>query len=326
MKKSWKKPVGSDAFFAAKLKKALNDQDTVTFNRIVKGGINLNGRYWFDSTLLHEAVQTGQVHMVQTLLQNGAEANCQNKDLRTPLHLASRGGNKKMVELLLNHAANPNAQSMDRQTPLHCATWKKKHDVVVMLIEHGADVNLFDKDGWLPIHWASKLQTIEILLSNGSIVDAPYGKNPRTPFLSALLARKKKEAILFLEHGASNEGKVCLPKVIMEDKHFRSVDQLAAVKSLFHCGLQCSDYELNLIAANMANEDIKRQLLQNCANIDLSLKGKCRSIIRSHLKFCNQGRSILKSVHSLPLPALLKSYVSFVPKDVFVKSNLCSKT
>lgn len=59
--------------------------------------------------LLHYAVNTNNVDVVQVLLENHANVNISAEDGITPLHLAALNDNADMVKLLLEYKADPNA-------------------------------------------------------------------------------------------------------------------------------------------------------------------------------------------------------------------------
>lgn len=58
----------------------------------------------YGNTLLHLAVATGSVSMVQWILQNGnLDLNARNLQGMTPLHLACKKGNKALIDLLITN-------------------------------------------------------------------------------------------------------------------------------------------------------------------------------------------------------------------------------
>lgn len=77
------------------------------------------------------------------------------RDLRgqTCLHLASQSGDLGLVQVLLDNKAQPNVQEETTGwTPLHFAVSKAHYSIILQLLQHGdTDVNQVDKFEWPPI-------------------------------------------------------------------------------------------------------------------------------------------------------------------------------
>lgn len=77
------------------------------------------------------------------------------RDLRgqTALHLASQSGDIGLVQVLLEYGANPNAQEETTGwTPLHFAVAKSHYALILQLLHHDAtNVNQVDKFDWPPL-------------------------------------------------------------------------------------------------------------------------------------------------------------------------------
>lgn len=295
-----------------RLKRALSKGDLVAFKRLVKGGVDVNSKYWYNSSLLHEAVQIGKPELVEFLLQNSASVNSKNNDNRTALHLACRGGLIDVVQVLLKYGAEVNAETLNGQTPVYLAAWRENVDLVKLLVHSGANVNIQDKDGWLPIHWAIKLNKpdlVAFLVENGSQIDTPAGKDKVPPLLSALMESKYEISQVLLTHGADctlldqadNSLRVTLEKKVTNMSSF--------ILNLIRCRLIQSEYQLHNLKFGPANQNTR--VLPFCNEIDQSLSGICRGIIRRHLKQCLAGRSIYRIVQGLQIPKLLKEYLLF---------------
>ncbi|WP_250296682.1 ankyrin repeat domain-containing protein [Wolbachia endosymbiont of Oedothorax gibbosus] len=68
----------------------------------------------------------------------------------SPLHLAARGGNLGVVNTLIENGANVNALDRDSATPLYLAAQCGHARVVYALIKKGADVEALDRDSRHP--------------------------------------------------------------------------------------------------------------------------------------------------------------------------------
>ncbi|KAK9792863.1 hypothetical protein SCARD494_06731 [Seiridium cardinale] len=111
-------------------------------------GINKPGSR-FGGTPLHAATIRGHTHIMEILLEHGADPSKGDYNKVTPLHSASAQGHLSVVQLLLQHKANTGARdSMDYKTPLEWAQMGEKDEVISLLREKespkgGEDFALF---------------------------------------------------------------------------------------------------------------------------------------------------------------------------------------
>ncbi|KAG2817228.1 hypothetical protein PC112_g13146 [Phytophthora cactorum] len=126
----------------------------------------------YGNTVLHQAVESGNVELACTLLVNEASdaldtlQQAETQRGFSPLHLAVRGGNFEMetlhctwplnfsgsatceiMETLLRHKADPQKVDFLKRSPLHYCMEKEMEDEAVLLMKHGADMNLPDGEG-----------------------------------------------------------------------------------------------------------------------------------------------------------------------------------
>lgn len=66
---------------------------------------------------------------------------------RTPLALAAASGNLEVVEMLLEAGADPRASDTDGNTPAHLALAYANAGVAAVLVKKGADLKSCNKDG-----------------------------------------------------------------------------------------------------------------------------------------------------------------------------------
>jgi len=95
---------------------------------------------------LEMAAQTGQVEIVQFLLEKGADVNL-NRGGATALHMAALyGGKPELITLLLKNGADINARTEDGNTPLNLAVIGKQGEIAELLLDKGGEINLENQD------------------------------------------------------------------------------------------------------------------------------------------------------------------------------------
>ena len=98
--------------------KATNDaSDTMLCTVNIKGD-NIRAQSKDEDTALHLAARAGDVMAVQTLLENGADANAKNINGDTALHLAARAGNVMVAQVLLKKGADTTIINKGEETVL----------------------------------------------------------------------------------------------------------------------------------------------------------------------------------------------------------------
>ena len=120
---------------------------------------------------IHDAAESGDLSIVQTLINTGIDVNQKNEDGWTPLHIAASKNHREIVELLIDNGADINSTGnpsfiftwQGGFTPLHYATVNGHKEIVVLLINKGADVNAKTDDGLTPRDWAIKRSHTDIV-------------------------------------------------------------------------------------------------------------------------------------------------------------------
>lgn len=103
---------------------------------------------------IFKSARAGLTGKVECLLRLGkASANDITMFGTTLLHSASKSGNMELVDLLIQEGADVNAQDEDGESPLHGAMARgDNYDVARRLIENGADLSCKAFDGRTPFH------------------------------------------------------------------------------------------------------------------------------------------------------------------------------
>lgn len=156
----------------------------------------VNANASWTETAIQAAAQTGQVEIVNYLLENGAEydicsaamlgsLDCIQEFLKEdPNMIHARGAhgipllyfpvirsNTRIAQYLLEQGADPNAASPAGITPLHGAVMFNQPEMARWLLEHGADPNP-KYEGKTPLAMAlekNQAQLVEVLRSAGGV-------------------------------------------------------------------------------------------------------------------------------------------------------------
>jgi ankyrin repeat protein len=104
-----------------------------------------------DESALMLAALKGYLPLVKTLVERDADVN---KPGWTPLHYASSTGQVPVIEYLLDHSAYLDAESPNGTTPLMMAAMYGSPEAVKVLIQAGADLNLKNQLGLSALDFA----------------------------------------------------------------------------------------------------------------------------------------------------------------------------
>jgi len=137
----------------------------------------------FGLSALHNAIEAGNLPVIQVLCEKGSKVNIQDKEnASTPLHLAAKEGNLNVIKFLLAEKANINSQDSYLCQPVHYAAKNGKLEALTELVTAGANINSVDKYGWTPLHFSvssSNEQCVKFLLLQKAVI--LKDKNGRTP-------------------------------------------------------------------------------------------------------------------------------------------------
>ena len=143
----------------------MDAEEQLQVNRValalIRSGADVNAKYnvrnW---TPLHEAFfgLSGEhnLHLIRTLIENGADVNAKDDGGFTPLHMALEGfvAASEAGKILIDNGADVNAKADDGRTPLHIAADWGGFEEVKMLIDNGADVHAKTNEGLTPLQIA----------------------------------------------------------------------------------------------------------------------------------------------------------------------------
>jgi ankyrin repeat protein len=164
----------------------------------LKTGADVNVSDAFGGTPLHNAVVSGNIGIINTLIQYCVDINANNRGGVTLLHCAK---NTDVIECLVSYGANVNAVTFSGETPLHFAG---NAGVVECLVSLGANVNVFDAGGVTPLHLAVQGgygDIVRYLVFCGANVNAATKKR-KTPLYMAVRQRKEAVVNFLMNNGA----------------------------------------------------------------------------------------------------------------------------
>lgn len=142
---------------------------------------------------LNSAVKRGNIKVVRSSIDDGADVNNKDKNNWTPLHLASKRGYVKIVKILIDAGANLSLSNQISKTtgndqkgsnPINLAIQYNHNETAKLLINEmsqfiidtGNNVNSKDKNGWTPLYlmamFSDDMEKVKALIDAGADVDA----------------------------------------------------------------------------------------------------------------------------------------------------------
>lgn len=122
------------------------------------------------------AAVNGNVKILSSLLENGADINAVSEGLYTPLMMAVRYKHTDAVEFLMDQGADANLQDENGYTALHYVAiyWGSFDAINLRCFNNRSDFNIQSADNCTPLMRAVKclnLNVVNYLLQNGAYLD-----------------------------------------------------------------------------------------------------------------------------------------------------------
>ncbi len=156
-------------------------------------------------TPLMKAVLAGHIHVVEFLLEQGADLDAREFDeQQNALMLAAAFSQEDILATLLEAGADIESKDIYGWTALTHAAYNGHAYTVYLLINEGAEFDSPTNDSWTPIMITSRIghgDVIEVLLQFGASID---GKNAEgwTPVMIATISNHIAVVQLLLDYGA----------------------------------------------------------------------------------------------------------------------------
>jgi palmitoyltransferase len=143
----------------------------------------------FGNTAILYAAYRGNILIIRSLIECGADVNVTSKNGLNVLHMAAQGNNPNII-IYFKIKYNISVLSTDLQgnTPLHWASYNSSEEAINFLLSYMADINIKNNDGKTPLHIAvftEKPSLIKKLIKRGADINIK-DKNGKTPYDLAL--------------------------------------------------------------------------------------------------------------------------------------------
>lgn len=160
-------------------------------------------------TLLMEAIRQQNLHVVEVLLEAGANANARCGSGKAMLHVAAGANNAGAIKLLIRHGADVMARANNGALPIHDAVWSRSYAALQALLPHYASVN-FNPEGGIngfPVAMAiykNQEESLKLFLAAGMDVNDP--RFAREPLLTQAVKQNKEPMVrMLLNAGAKKD-------------------------------------------------------------------------------------------------------------------------
>lgn len=152
------------------LMRAFADRDNAKIRSALNEGAKVNVRNPQGVTLIEYAVESGDMALVDEVIDAGADLSATTRGF-TPLMSAAWEGRTPMVKKLVRSGADVNARDDYGRTAVMLAILRNKFEAVKYLAENNADLNLRESDGLTALDIATRYrqkETAAYLKSRGA--------------------------------------------------------------------------------------------------------------------------------------------------------------
>ena len=154
----------------------------------IENGADINTQNAELRTAIHLVIWHKNIEALQILLENGINIKIREEDGHTALHVSASVNSPRATQLLvLKSEYDPdyiNEKNNEGNTPLHLAALQNSWQAATVLIEAGAKINIKNNAGKTPLHFAiirKGGRIIKLLIKSGAKINIK-DKNGRTPW------------------------------------------------------------------------------------------------------------------------------------------------
>lgn len=159
---------------------------------------------------LHNATIARDNTRIEYLLKRGAKVNAKDTEGQTPLMVAAKSGDLSVLNGLLEYKANPDAQDNDGWTAAMYAVRSNEPKIFRLLGKHKADFNLINKDGATALAMAvsdNKANAAVAMLDNNANPDFAMGAGKYNALMLAVTKGNQTLAQTLLQYKANPNAK-----------------------------------------------------------------------------------------------------------------------
>ena len=160
---------------------SIRSEDAYSVRSLIDSGEDVNAmsqdlignQYWKLTPLIRASI-SGNLEIMQMLINAGADVNGIDEWGDTPLMAAAAFGHVEAAKLLISSGANLDAKKPDETTALMIAARRGNYEVLKTLITAGADPNIGLGTGDTALSLAAgagNVVMVKLLLANGASVD-----------------------------------------------------------------------------------------------------------------------------------------------------------
>lgn len=282
------------------LRSAMKDHPLQAKQMIENGDVDINQVFenepFKNCSPLQYATHLGNVHLVQLLLEHGADASPKHAMYEPLLYLAcSRRGNNKyeLCKLLLEKGADCNAPVHGGPlTPFLIAVEDESLELVKLFLNFGANIEAIDRNGNTVLHYAALNQQVDVIafmLNQGLNIES-RNQSYDTPLFHAIRNQNWKVFEFLLNHGANvniRNGKSNVPSLptFLLKFHFGwNPRVIAVVLDILLAHGAIVDQEFMAVTVKCSQNDITNVLLRYLAKMEyrtLTIDEDIRSTIET---------------------------------------------
>ncbi len=202
---------------------------------LIKDCLTANSADISGVTVAMSAAETGNLEMLEYLVDLGANVEDEDKMGNTLMMFAAKGGNVDVIKFLEKKNINIHKPNVTGDTPFIQAAIYEKTDALIYLAAHGADINHQNEDGDTALILAATEgdeEVVETLISLGVDITIKNDEGA-TAYLAAAFNQEKEVIEYFHEAGLiqyNSEGhQKKLNEDVEQELKSRTVEQLMAL-------------------------------------------------------------------------------------------------